>query len=550
MVSESHSLLNCADLPAPKILKTRSSLIRDRVQVLPHLAKKNDYTCKGSVSQLAFSSGGYKPNGFASNAHNELQALRARVLKATPVPNESLLACIDWAKKKHRHLFPNIHNVKSVPFAEYLLRSNASPSVKRVLQKTFDRLVLDGFDETSNLSKSKLYQWTKRSSFVKVENDLYSTVLGRKNKAPRLIQGAQPEFIVLVGPWIMALQDAIKGKWTTKSPLCFTSGVTAEAAGAYISDFDGEWLEDDIGSFDSSVDVQWCEYEVWLCTKFRAPKAVVDLIRANIHTHGKTHHGWKYKCEGTRKSGDPYTSLFNSVINGLCHLHLFCTWENVTVKTVRAHKMIKMLLQGDDNLLRHPFGRRYPWVEGMRGLGFDSEAIYRDHYFEAEFCSSRLYKVDNGDYVFGPKPGRVLAKYGYVINPPPNVNSNSLLRGIALGLKRAVSFIPPLKSVTDRTLQLTEGNKAVYMQKRFSPFDSSLPIKRVHNLSVDVYLSLNHHYDWDYSKQSSFVKTLDSASLGDELPYLSRLMLDRDTGGPQDIFGQWVPSALVVPIVA
>jgi len=310
--------------------------------------------------------------------------------------------------------------------------------------------------------------------------------------------------------------------------------VSAEAAASFVSDGAGPWVEDDLGKFDCSIRKPWCEYEVWLCRKFGAPRAVLELMTANIETHGSTAHGWRYKCEGTRKSGDPYTSLMNSIINGLSHLYLYCKWTGKTV--MQARKSIRMLVQGDDNCLRHSEWIEFPWQQGMAGLGFDSEALYRKHLFEVEFCSCRLYETDQG-VVFGPKPGRVLAKFGYIINPPAAVSGKSMMRGIALGLVKMSEFIPPLRAMVDRTLEITEGHAAWFARKTFTPFDESLKMRRRHTAGVEVMLNLNQQYQWDYSDEKRFEKCLSEMEFGDKFPDIATKLFDRDTGGPQSIFG-------------
>jgi len=542
--------VNCANLPDPKSFKKGAKLVLDERRLRPNLASKTPFTIKGKHVEMAFDTNGYRPTCFASNQHNEKQALKTRVLCATQEPTwysgplrkyeqrrSSIDDCIDWAKENHHHLFPKMHKIQSVSPKVYLERSNASPSVKRILKKTFERLAAEGITEFSALTRSQLYQYTQRSSFVKVENDLYSSPLGRKHKAPRLIQGATPEFICLVGPWIMALQDMMKRRWSTKNFMCFTSGVTAKAAAEFINGASGLWLEDDLGKFDATIRRAWCEYEVWLCRVMGAPRAVLELMRANIKTHGSTHHGWRYKCEGTRKSGDPYTSVMNSVINGISHVYLYCLWTGKTVEYLKRTKEFRMLMQGDDNLLRHPEYTMFPWAEGMASLGFESEAIYRARRQNVEFCSSRLYETTGG-LTFGPKPGRVLSKLGYVINPPKGVSSKSVVRGIALGLKKTSYFLPPVQVVVDRLLQLTEGHVAWYERKQFEAFHPSVDECFQ---TVDVMLNLNLNYDWDYGLQKKFSVKVEKMELGDAYSPLSTLLFDRDCGGPQQIFGNTHP---------
>jgi len=223
--------------------------------------------------------------------------------------------------------------------------------------------------------------------------------------------------------------------------------------------------------------------------------------------------------------------LVNSIINALSHLFLYCRWTGRSV--VSAFKSIRMLVQGDDNLLRHVERCHFDWSAGMASLGFDSEAIYRKHLDEAEFCSNRLY-FTTGGWVFGPKPGKVLAKFGYVINPPAHVSRESVMRGVALGLQKSCNFIPPIKSVIDRVLELTEGAEAWYERKFL---EHTMKVRGIYEPTVEVHLSLSDQYDWDFGKQKMFDLALSRMKLGDvwECP-VARLLFDRDTSGPQEIF--------------
>jgi len=547
------NFVNCADLPVPKQYKRGEPTARHPKGKLAtvelrdgdlrkNIKFKTPTECRGRTGIYGFDTELYGPEAFASNQHNEWQALNARVLVETDKPTGKLQQCINWCKSNHCKLFPKMNSVKSVPFDVYLRRSNASPSVKRILQKTYDRMVKDGYDEDSILSDELLYKWTTRSSFVKVENNLYRTPLGLKDKAPRLIQGAQPEFIVIVGPWIMAMQDLLKRRWNGKKdfPIFFTSGAKSESLADFISDHDGKVLEDDLGKFDSSIRRPWCEYEVWLCKKFKCPRAVLDLMKANIDTHGYTLHGWKYACDGTRKSGDPYTSLMNSIINGLSHLYIYCEERHVSLDEAMDNNMIRMLVQGDDNILRHN-GAKINFRPLMAELGFDSVAIYRENLHTAEFCSNRFYKLQRG-WILGPKPGKVLAKFGYIVNPPKNVSRESMMRGVALGLRRNCNFIPPIRAVIDRVLELTEGHVAFYERKFL---EHTVNVEQLYEPTIDVLVHLDEQYCWDTRKQKSFEATVSNMKLGDAYsdPYAD-LLFDRDTSGPQQVFGPGISTSL------
>jgi len=192
------------------------------------------------------------------------------------------------------------------------------------------------------------------------------------------------------------------------------------------------------------------------------------------------------------------------------------------------------LLQGDDNLMVHSENVAFPWQVGMAGLGFDSEAIYRATWTTAEFCSNRLYELKDG-YVFGPKPGKVLAKYGYIINPPVNVSRESMMRGVALGLQQLCNHIPPIKLVIDRTLELTKGHEA-YFQRGF--MDHQLKADGfIHETTPMIKSALYDQYYYTDDIHRSLTKTVKNLGFGDKWQNNhSFLLFDRDTSGPQLIF--------------
>jgi len=495
--------------------------------------------CRGHQFLFFGDSGQYGPNGYASNQVNEEQAVYHRVVKQTTPPDiDRLRELFAWVKEPEnfRELFGKRVKVHSFIPDAYLKGSNASPSVKRILTKTFETLRQAGYDEESILTRSERYSWTTRSSFVKVENNLYCSPAGIKLKAPRMIQGARPEFICLVGPWIAAFQQLIKRRWGLQNFMTFTSGLSPLNCARKIDVPGWRIVEDDLAAYDSSICKEWCEFEVWLCKQFGAPRAVLDLMEANISTHGYTHHGWQYSVQGTRKSGDPYTSLMNSIINGLAHLFIYCTLTGRSVAEARHH--IAMILQGDDNALAHSDNCEFPWAKEMARLGFESKAIYRESMYTVEFCSNRLYETNKG-WVFGPKPGKVLAKLGYVINPPEGVSRESMMRGIALGLRKQCSFIPPIMCVLDRVLELTEGHEAYFERKRWENFDVvGKPGFELLQATPSVWYGLHEQYGWNSSMQLWLETFMSTFQFGDSLDqtYLN-VLFDRDTSADKLIFG-------------
>jgi len=404
----------------------------------------------------------YRPVAYSPNSNNERIAIEHRVMKDTAahIKLDTVVcnAFFAWIRKYRRFLVP-FKFVKSVSFQTYIKFSNASGSVKRQLIRTKKELDDLGIDENTELTPQQIKKWTVRKAFVKVENNMYRNTDMVTNKAPRLIQGAQPEFIVLVGPWIMALQKKFKKSWSQDFCMCYTSGLSSLEAAQYIT-HDDSWtiLEDDVGAWDASVAQELCSFEVAMSKWFGAPRAVLQLMRGNVNTIGYTSKGHKYTRLGMRKSGDPYTSLYNTMWNGLIHFHIYCIAQNKTPQ--EASFDIRMLLQGDDSLIVYRRTNQIiPWKESMNFFGFDAIAIFRDHFHECEFCSNLLYMVKEG-WVFGPKIGRILGKLAFYVNPPKNVSSASLVRGTALGLMSSCHHIPYLREYLDRILVLTKGVQA------------------------------------------------------------------------------------------
>lgn len=481
----------------------------------------------------------YRPTCFAPNLANELEAVKARVLKQTPqVDQQEMAGFVAFVKNNVRKLFPAIKRLNFMHphlFERYLENSNASPAVKRILRETKASLDAQGIGPNTKLTKALLRQYTKRSAFVKVEENLYSTPLDDLDKAPRLIQGGTPEFIVLVGPALMLIQQFIKSCWNGSHFCYFTSGAQATDTADYItSEHVSEFriFENDVSAFDCSISRPLLELEVWLTKLFGAGTAVCDLMRENISTRGRTHHGIKYKVEGTRKSGDPYTSVYNSVLNGL--MHIYCVVKS-GVEVHNLHQHVRMLVQGDDNLLRHSPHLQIDWSILLR-LGFKAESIYHNDLVHAEFCSSRLYKTNKG-MCFGPKIGKVLGKYLSFVNPPLNVDPEALARGVALGLKASTSFVPLLREVVERTLELTKGKKPAYQH----PHE---PWKMVHTsgLVADegyARYMLQEVYELTPFLTDEALRFIKTFKFGDVISAENRglwVVLDKDTSGPKLIF--------------
>jgi len=497
------------------------------IKATAQLGEGDHRKTRGVVESCFRSTGAYAPVVFASNPNNEYQSLRARTCAEIIQPG-LVDDAIKWAKKNHKEIFEKIKFVKPDTFDVYLENSNARPAVKKILQETHDRLKLMGVDCESIFGAPESRRWTLRSAFVKVEKLLYRSPAGIKEKTPRLIQGAQPEFIVLVGPWISALQRLFKRRFGLDNSFTFCCGLTNVEVSSVLdpgtdhcakTSEHADWshMEDDISAFDSSVDRKWNQYKLWLYKRFGAPTAVRLLLNQNVDKRGRTRFGYKYRVKGSVASGDPDTSLFNFVINLICHLYTFCKEKKFSIH--KARRMIRIIISGDDVYLRHR-GKRFDWKPGMAGLGFKAETIYRERVCEIEFCSNRPISTKNG-YVFCPMPGKVLAKLGYSISRPENVSKESYLKGVALGLKETCHFCPPINQVLDDILFLTQGHVAYFER------DHEYKLRAGHvEFHESCYVDLYHIYGWCPQWQGLLMRS------AEHYDSIVEALIDRDTGAP------------------
>jgi hypothetical protein len=504
-----------ADIPE----QSDNSYVCDKMYDRRHGPNRKQY----SQHKFGLGSGVFKPVYYDASSDNEMTTIKARVTAKKPgFDAEYRRRFTKWFKCNWKTFFPNIYRVHKMDELDYIEKSNASPSVKAQLKDAWRRLKEAGMSHESSLPPELLKLWTKTKAFIKVENGLYSGLLGEKEKAPRNISSCIEEFTILVAPTIIGFQQQVKECWRPPFPLVFSSGVPAHVVATELANAPGHIVEDDVDFWDMCVSGWLLELEVWLMRKLHAGKAVTDLMRAAIPTRGKTQTGIQYSDDPTRKSGVSYTSLFNTIWNVLLHLFAVTNERRLPVLIVMATVIIFGC--GDDNIMRFT-GPMVNFKEYMAKFGFIAKAIYRIALQFAEYCSNRFYPVSNGTWTMAPKLGRVIAKLGYFINPPKNVNPLAMVRGSALGLWNACYCVRPLRSYLSRLLQLTEGYAPYYgkLEEWKMVYTAFEPGPATDSALQDV-------YDWDSGRQKMFESTLSGLKLGDELVSpLAQLAMDRDT---------------------
>jgi len=493
-----------------------------------------DNQVRERIEQVGPTNPEYIPRCFENNLQNQVESVKARVLRLTDVPDSNFLASYcEFFKRNADLLFGRPFKLQRFKFEEWLANANSSPSVKVALQRAYDTMLTDGLapdDCNMPLHPVVVRRWTIRRAFVKEEFTNHRTPEGCVEKAPRLIQGACPEFIVVVGPFISALQGLIKRRWSVDNWATFVCGVSAKAVAANLKLENRRLFEDDMGKYDACFSPEILQLEAWLAVRFGATRSVADLLHANTDTRGYTNGGVKYSRPGGRHSGDPHTSLGNSIHNAVMHLFCYCVSKNLRAEEAIAE--LKMAVSGDDNIGTHP-GEAVDWAPLMAKLGFEAVPKYSLTPTGAEFCSTRLVQTSVG-WTFVPKIGRVINKVSYCFDRPSKISIPSLIRGTVMSIYSQAKCLPPLKTWMDHILMLTTGVAAAPVKAepwKFTNGDNG-------DATEETWAYLESHYHWDKMKQmewEDFISTINYVAKPISHPLLT-LLLEADTDGPSTLF--------------
>lgn len=499
--------------------------------------------------QYGLTSESYRPVAYTNNRHNAEVSLKQRVLY-DEVGTDAPEVCATraefiefWRKdggKSLREVF-RPHAVKAVSFSTYLERSNASPGVKRKIQIAYDNLKEIGISRGTPLTKGQIHNWTRLSCFVKVENLNYRTEYGEKVKAPRMIMGSRPEFLAMVGPWMMAVSDHIKTIMDGSNGFLFTSGCTAKQASDYLGDGDGFVCEEtDVAHWDRSIHRDIRQLELELFKMFKPPVAVLQLLKEDANqTRGVTASGLAFSmrtlkigkkaravkaCQ--RPSGRPDTSLSNTFTNMLIRLWGYCSTWGLPLHVVRA--IVRVLLQGDDGASHSPASLpRVNWRDIFARAGFDLEYKLVKSPQYLSFCSMLNYPVAGG-HCFGPKVGRIIGKTCFALDPHEKMDLKSVARGICLGLAAPATFIRPLQMWIDRLLELCGEGDVIQWHREEWQMEFSVAVPDSTTLAF-----LNERYGWCPAMEAMFAQELKANTFGGgEGGVIYNHLICVDTDGP------------------
>jgi hypothetical protein len=402
----------------------------------------------------------HEPTIFAKNQDNTVAALLKRsACLPPPFDKADRDAYITWTLKNWRHMVGPTFKIESPSTPEEFLQSvdawadgsNSSTDAIARYKAAARELVDLGITCTSQLSPAQLHEFTKRDLSVKLE-----TVLKDEDKSPRQILAASPHFVVLTAPFIKGLTGVVRKAWRVGSKLVYAPGLASKAIADDMTR--RVWRHKakvDFKGYDSCQDDSNADMEISVCKLYHAPRATTDLMRANKKTHGTSREGVRFKTPYKRNSGDPWTTLFNTVLNATLMAYCICVTHRVSFKDMQA----LIFAGGDDGAIFYD-GDYVDFTGLLSALGYPVEMKHVADLEDIEFLSCRLTETATG-WNLVPMAGKTIAKLGYSVRANNDKKAKMIARGAAKSMYAASNGCPPLRMYLDHVLRVTDGVEAL-----------------------------------------------------------------------------------------
>lgn len=247
---------------------------------------------------------------------------------------------------------------------------------------------------------------------------------------PRMIQCRKSSLQIIIGPYFYSLY-----KWFAKSFAegkdVYSVNLNALALGhrAFMSFGLGRVFEGDASNWDGSVTQRMLEIERWFLqfvVPFQ-PLWLKNLLLMWCKTEGSS-KGVRYRCSWGRRSGDMWTSTFNTMLN------------IVITNFVWGPRLIMGTYNGDDNwfVVSECKGGE---MQSYENVGLKMELVERFNWRELEFCSGKFYWTERGAK-WGLKPFRQLCKFGINFGRHSKRKFKGLLYGNALSMLPIAGHVP------------------------------------------------------------------------------------------------------------
>lgn len=346
-------------------------------------------------------------------AHDQYNGLRIRFVFARDLVLDTTQRWFESAQKFVQG-FSSLGSWKNYSDAEWLV--HLKPSRMRKIVDT--------------LMPERLKDFVPVDIFVKLEAYIGKTC---ENFKPRIIQGRRlayqkvvGSYFYSIGKWLGTVFVEANGNWIYDSGLsAITLGRLAQRCFGYKHVY-----ELDVSNWDGSVGDFMLRFEKWFVEQ--APDkhplwAEIKQFWSVMEGVGKD--GVSYNCPWGRRSGDMWTSCFNSLINLTLVQFVF---GNDTLA----------IAKGDDGFIGTNSDISVDKIISIyKELGMVLKVKEVFHICDLGYCSGSFYPTDVG-YKWGVAPFRVLSKFGLNLHQQPLVNHKRLLFGTAMSMMPIAGHVP------------------------------------------------------------------------------------------------------------
>jgi hypothetical protein len=382
------------------------------------------------------------PKVARSCVHNEELAVVNRGLMACPIPDDDAWPLAFAALAKCPMVRGLLGTSNPPPnFEEWVQRFPAARQL--VLRAARLRLAMRGMVPT----RVKLKAFVKREIILSREGESYD---------PRLIQATDDEYLVSFGPHCLVYQKQL----TASLGWGLDPGFYPIYSGQRTAEELGQLVHDVLVSFPNHVvftsDLRRYDAHCGMpaqaaCVGFYGASGMsaegIRLAGLQVGSKdGRTHHGVTYSVVGTTSSGVPDTSIKGTLLNAAQmarRLEMHMGSSDVVVSLFASDDNFTICSDRIARALEADFVTSY-------GLTCSKSRVVTDG--TGDFCSGYFWPVA-GSLVFGPKPGRQMAKLFLKVGPVRN--RTVAAREIALGMRETSLCVPLLCEMVERVLELS-----------------------------------------------------------------------------------------------
>jgi hypothetical protein len=297
-----------------------------------------------------------------------------------------------------------------------------------------------------------------------------------------------------VGKLSKPMHDLCKGikHWLNSTyKIMYVCGDTPDQMGAFVSLMENysTHIENDVSSWDGSLTTTFLDVEKYFFSKF--VEGFKDDDRDFLLEHW--HHVWmtpkdrsfSFKSNHGRRSGDLWTSAFNTLLNVLLHMYVF---------DLDFNSDFKLMVLGDDSCLSYDGNLNANCItRSYSDLGMSCEVIFRERASQYQFCSGYFYNVDKG-LRWGVKPFKTLAKFGVNYGNHRPDKFKGLLYGTAKSLLPICGHVPVVGAFMRAIVKTSKlrGIKAITDNRWENPYRPQGGL--VLTPSLDTYLECAERY--------------------------------------------------------